>query len=338
MRSTAAVTTRQRLWRMAARPAASSQSFMIVPPCTKPAELASARPIQCTSEGASAIVLLLPGQRRVVDLGGRQGREAGGHVLLELGQPALLPGVAVRRAREVDELVADVAVAQDQRGARLPVLDDEDEALAGPAEPGPGQLGVDDIARAAHRAGDQLEAVARARAAERGADVQRAPLARPLRREQRQRALEHLAGMRHAARRLGAVVAQQVGERELQDLALVADDDDLAGTHDGGRRGGGATGGAQPPEYVGGGGAAAAPGAPPRPSASSATSKPSLRARRSKYTNMVTAAMNGVVSSDTMKLAVWSTSSAANDVSSSSAVAGISSAAVAATETTETRM
>ena len=34
MRSTPAVTTRCRLWRTAARPATSSISFIIVPPCT----------------------------------------------------------------------------------------------------------------------------------------------------------------------------------------------------------------------------------------------------------------------------------------------------------------
>ena len=41
-----AVTTRWPEWRIAAIPATSSQSFMIVPPCTLPAVLASANPIQ----------------------------------------------------------------------------------------------------------------------------------------------------------------------------------------------------------------------------------------------------------------------------------------------------
>jgi phage shock protein A len=49
MRSAPAVTTRWRAWRTAARPATSSTSFMTTPPCTKPAELASVGPIQCTS-------------------------------------------------------------------------------------------------------------------------------------------------------------------------------------------------------------------------------------------------------------------------------------------------
>ena len=48
IRSTAAVTTRPPLWRTAARPAASSQSFITVPPWTNPAEFASSRPIHLT--------------------------------------------------------------------------------------------------------------------------------------------------------------------------------------------------------------------------------------------------------------------------------------------------
>src|SRR3954467_13640643 len=49
MRSAPAVTTRWWEWRTAARPETSSMSFMTTPPCTKPAELASVGPIQCTS-------------------------------------------------------------------------------------------------------------------------------------------------------------------------------------------------------------------------------------------------------------------------------------------------
>ena len=56
MRSIAAVTTRRPEWRMAAMPATSSHSFMIVPPCTLPAVLASGMPIhlvsvECDSDG-----------------------------------------------------------------------------------------------------------------------------------------------------------------------------------------------------------------------------------------------------------------------------------------------
>src|SRR6476619_4193500 len=49
MRSAPAVTTRWPEWRTAARPDTSSMSFITTPPCTKPAELASVGPIQCTS-------------------------------------------------------------------------------------------------------------------------------------------------------------------------------------------------------------------------------------------------------------------------------------------------
>ncbi len=49
MRSTPAVTTGRRECLMAARPAASSQSFITVSPCTNPAVLASPTPIQRTS-------------------------------------------------------------------------------------------------------------------------------------------------------------------------------------------------------------------------------------------------------------------------------------------------
>jgi hypothetical protein len=48
IRSTPAVTTRSREWRMAASAAASSHSRRIVPPCTNPALLASVIPIQRT--------------------------------------------------------------------------------------------------------------------------------------------------------------------------------------------------------------------------------------------------------------------------------------------------
>src|SRR6476661_7153468 len=46
MRSIPAVTTRPREWRTAARPAASSHSRRITPPCTFPAVFASVTPIQ----------------------------------------------------------------------------------------------------------------------------------------------------------------------------------------------------------------------------------------------------------------------------------------------------
>ena len=49
MRSIPAVTTRPWQWRIAARPATSSQRRMITPPCTKPAVLASVIPIQRVS-------------------------------------------------------------------------------------------------------------------------------------------------------------------------------------------------------------------------------------------------------------------------------------------------
>src|SRR3954447_654735 len=49
MRSTAAVTTRERAWRIAAVAAASSQSFITVPPWTNPAAFASEGPIHWTS-------------------------------------------------------------------------------------------------------------------------------------------------------------------------------------------------------------------------------------------------------------------------------------------------
>src|ERR1017187_663434 len=49
MRSMLAVTTRRREGLTAARPAASSTSFITVPPCTKPAPLASNGPIQWAS-------------------------------------------------------------------------------------------------------------------------------------------------------------------------------------------------------------------------------------------------------------------------------------------------
>ncbi len=49
MRSMPAVTTRWRECLIAARPAASSQSFITVPPWTNPALLASSRLIQRTS-------------------------------------------------------------------------------------------------------------------------------------------------------------------------------------------------------------------------------------------------------------------------------------------------
>src|SRR5947209_13767999 len=49
MRSIPAVTTRSPQWRIAAMPATSSQSFMITPPWTFPAVLASAIPIQRVS-------------------------------------------------------------------------------------------------------------------------------------------------------------------------------------------------------------------------------------------------------------------------------------------------
>ena len=49
IRSIAAVTTRFPEWRIAAIPATSSHSFMIEPPCTLPAVLASGMPIQRVS-------------------------------------------------------------------------------------------------------------------------------------------------------------------------------------------------------------------------------------------------------------------------------------------------
>src|SRR5438128_9666485 len=47
--SIAAVTTGPREWRMAASPAALSTSFMMTPPWTKPARLASSMPMFCES-------------------------------------------------------------------------------------------------------------------------------------------------------------------------------------------------------------------------------------------------------------------------------------------------
>ena len=49
IRSIAAVTTRWPECRIAAMPATSSHSFMIVPPCTLPAVLASGMPIHLVS-------------------------------------------------------------------------------------------------------------------------------------------------------------------------------------------------------------------------------------------------------------------------------------------------
>jgi len=54
MRSMPAVTMRPRACRIAAIPAASSHSFMTVPPCTKPAESASMRFIQRTRTAREA--------------------------------------------------------------------------------------------------------------------------------------------------------------------------------------------------------------------------------------------------------------------------------------------
>ena len=65
MRSMLAVTTRLRECLIAASPAASSHSFMTVPPCTKPAPLASSGPIQWASvacesaAGRASIALIL---------------------------------------------------------------------------------------------------------------------------------------------------------------------------------------------------------------------------------------------------------------------------------------
>src|SRR5882757_6454622 len=65
--SIAAVTTGPREWRMAASPAALSTSFMITPPWTKPARLASSMPIFCESTtwdsrtARSSICLHYPG-------------------------------------------------------------------------------------------------------------------------------------------------------------------------------------------------------------------------------------------------------------------------------------
>ena len=50
----AALTTRWPECRMAAMPATSSHSFMIVPPCTLPAVLASGMPIQRVSTDGNA--------------------------------------------------------------------------------------------------------------------------------------------------------------------------------------------------------------------------------------------------------------------------------------------
>ena len=73
-------------------------------------------------------------------------------------------------------------------------------------------------------------------------------------------------------------------------------------------------------------------------SASSARSKPSLRARRSKCADVVTAAMNGVVTSETRRLATCSTNSAPKDVSSTTAAAMPMAAAVTTSVMTEARM
>jgi uracil-DNA glycosylase len=75
IRSIAAVTTRPPEWRIAAIPAASSQSFITTPPCTNPAELASPIPIQraryerdCSGAFASTAGAYAPGGARPMPL------------------------------------------------------------------------------------------------------------------------------------------------------------------------------------------------------------------------------------------------------------------------------
>lgn len=58
IRSMPAVTTRRRECLIAAMPAASSQSFITIPPCTKPAELASAIPIHFTRVAVESCCVL----------------------------------------------------------------------------------------------------------------------------------------------------------------------------------------------------------------------------------------------------------------------------------------
>ena len=63
-----------------------------------------------------------------------------------------------------------------------------------------------------------------------------------------------------------------------------------------------------------------------------------MRTRRSKYTNVVTAATNGVVTSDTTKLAACSRMSAPKDVSSMNDAVGARNSSVATVVTTPTKM
>ena len=124
----------------------------------------------------------------------------------------LLPGRALLDAREVDELVGDEPVTHGERHLALPVGEHEHEALGRPTAVGTSEREVDRVAATRNRTEHELERVARARPSERGANHDLAPLGCAVRRQQRQRALEHLVGVRHATRRARPVVAHQVFE------------------------------------------------------------------------------------------------------------------------------
>ena len=142
-----------------------------------------------------------------------------GERALELRQARLLRRVALRPG-EVDELLVDEPLAEQQPHAAARARQPPREALQHAPAVGPGELVADAVAAAGDRARDELERVARARAAEGGLDLDLPPLARP---ELGQRALEHLEGDRGPAGGVAAVVAQDVLEREPQRLAALGD-------------------------------------------------------------------------------------------------------------------
>ena len=96
----------------------------------------------------------------------------------------------------------------------------EHEALEHAAAIGTLERRLDAVAAVGDRPRDELERVARAGPAERGPDLDLAPLARP---QLRQRALEHLVGDRGSAGGVAAVVAQHVLEGEGEPLAALGD-------------------------------------------------------------------------------------------------------------------
>jgi len=108
------------------------------------------------------------GSLGVVDVCGGARHHALGHLGLELLEASILLGRGVLLARQIDELLGHVAFAQDERHASIAVAQLEDEPLACAAVGRPGQRGVDDVAIAGDRTGDELEAVARTRSTERG--------------------------------------------------------------------------------------------------------------------------------------------------------------------------